>query len=120
MLYTKLTRDNHPEVCLTTYVMDAIPGMIGGEVRPAVVVCPGGGYRFLSPREAENMAIWFRQDGEYSAVLNLACASSFMTVQESTEYLAGILAGLKGAERIDFVGHSLGSILLRNGFGGDC
>ncbi len=65
----------------------------------------------------ENMAIWFRQKGEYSAVLNLACASSFMTVHESTEYLAAILAGLKGAERIDFVGHSLGSIILRNYLG---
>jgi len=74
MLYTKLTRDNHPEVCLTTYVMDAIPGMIGGEVRPAVVVCPGGGYRFLSPREAENMAIWFTAQGFHAFVLEYSIA----------------------------------------------
>ena len=69
MLHTRLPRDNHPKICLTTYVMDALPGMIGGEVRPAVVVCPGGGYRFLSPREAENMAIWFTARGFHAFVL---------------------------------------------------
>jgi len=65
----------------------------------------------------ENMALWFRQEGGYSAVVNLSCASSFMTVEESTERVAKILEGLKGAERIDFVGHSLGSIILRNYLG---
>ena len=69
MLYTKLYRDGNPDICLTTFVMDSIPGMIGGEVRPAVVVCPGGGYVHLSPREAENLAVLFNAHGFHAFVL---------------------------------------------------
>ena len=76
MLYEKLYRDEKKEVCLTTFVMDAIPGMVGGEVRPAVVVCPGGGYSHLSPREGENMAVWFNANGFHAFVLEYSISTN--------------------------------------------
>lgn len=76
MFYKKFYRDGGQEVCLTTFVMDAIPGMIGGEVRPAVVVCPGGGYSHLSPREAENLAVWFNANGFHAFVLDYSISSN--------------------------------------------
>jgi acetyl esterase/lipase len=50
--------DAHPEATLTTFIPDfteelALPP------RPAVIVCPGGGYRFLSSREAEPIVFRF-------------------------------------------------------------
>ena len=40
MLYETITREKNPEVTLKTFVMDPIPGMLGGDIRPAVVICP--------------------------------------------------------------------------------
>lgn len=65
----------------------------------------------------ENMAIWFRKNGDYSAVLNISYPSSFVTVAEEAKYIAEIVAALEGVEKIDFVGHSLGSIILRHYLG---
>jgi len=61
----------------------------------------------------ENMALWFRQTGDYSAVLNISYPSTFVTVEQEADQLAEIVASLEGAERVDFVGHSLGSVILR-------
>lgn len=61
----------------------------------------------------ENMALWFRAQGEYSAVLNVSYPSAFVTVEEETVQIAEIIAALEGVERIDFVGHSMGAIVLR-------
>ncbi len=61
----------------------------------------------------ENMALWFREKGEYTAVLNVSYPSTLVTVAEQAERLAQIIAKLDGVERIDFVGHSLGAIILR-------
>lgn len=69
MLYEKMYRDAVPEVCLSTFVMDPIPGMLEGDIRPAVVICPGGGYSHLSPREGENLAVWFNANGFHAFVL---------------------------------------------------
>ncbi len=61
----------------------------------------------------ENMALWFREKGDYTAVLNVSYPSTLVTVAEQAEQLAEIVARLDGVERVDFVGHSLGAIVLR-------
>ena len=38
--------------------------------RPAVVICPGGGYVYLSPREAEPIALAYAAKGIHAFVLN--------------------------------------------------
>lgn len=54
--------EEHPEATLTTYVVDNTPEL-KLTPRRTVVVCPGGGYHFLSDREAEPIVVQFLQAG---------------------------------------------------------
>ena len=54
---------------LTTYVLDDSPEMLKGESRPAVIICPGGGFFTCSDREAEPIAMYFASLGYHSFVL---------------------------------------------------
>ena len=40
------------------------------EIRPCLLICPGGGYEFCSQREAEPVALNFLPDGFNVFVLN--------------------------------------------------
>lgn len=60
---------------LTTYVLD--DPMENRAKRPAVVICPGGGYQFCSPREAEPIAAQFNAAGFHAFVLNYSVAPQF-------------------------------------------
>ena len=53
---------------VTTYVPEIFPE-IGRHCRPAVLICPGGGYEFLSDREAEGIALAFASEGIPAFVL---------------------------------------------------
>jgi acetyl esterase/lipase len=53
---------------LTTYLLE------GEAARPAVIVCPGGGYRYTSPREAEPIALKFNAAGYHAFVLDYSVA----------------------------------------------
>lgn len=53
---------------LTTYILD--DPMEQRTKRPAVVICPGGGYGMCSPREAEPIATQFNQAGFHAFVLD--------------------------------------------------
>ncbi len=44
------------------------------KVRPAVVICPGGGYRHLSPREGEPIAMQYLSMGFHAFVLRYSIA----------------------------------------------
>lgn len=54
--------DKHPEATLTTYCITST-AELKLKPRRAVVVCPGGGYRFLSDREAEPIVFKFLSAG---------------------------------------------------------
>lgn len=57
---------------LTTYIpYNASPS---DSPRPAILVCPGGGYGCVSPREAEPVALQFLTEGYYVFVLTYSCA----------------------------------------------
>ena len=63
MLHEKIILwDEHPEATLTTYVYDTI-GDLKAEPRPAIILCPGGGYSSLSTRESEPVASEFLAEG---------------------------------------------------------
>lgn len=57
-----LNRD-HSQAKLTTYVVEGL------RERPGVLICPGGAYRFISPREAEAVALQFCAAGFNAFVL---------------------------------------------------
>ena len=61
MFYQKFSlSEKYPEASLTAYVCASEPKV---DPRAAVIVCPGGGYGFLSPREAEPIVRRFFGEG---------------------------------------------------------
>lgn len=64
MIQTKQT-----EAELTLYLLDNFPIMDMDRIRPTVLICPGGGYSFLSERETEAIAIQMNALGFHAAVL---------------------------------------------------
>lgn len=54
---------------LTTYILDDSPEMLKGQSRPAIIICPGGGFFSCSDREAEPVAMYFAAQGYQSFVL---------------------------------------------------
>ena len=67
-----LREDIEPYPTLTTYVLD--DPMEKNTKRPAILVCPGGGYGFCSPREAEPIAMQYNAAGFHAFVLNYSVA----------------------------------------------
>lgn len=57
------------DVTLTTYVLDDSMETLCGKKRPAVLICPGGGYLYCSDREAEPVAMRFVAMGYHAFVL---------------------------------------------------
>lgn len=58
---------------LTLYLQNTPPGR-PEQTRPLVLVCPGGGYGMVSPREAEPLALAFLNMGHHAAVLTYSVA----------------------------------------------
>lgn len=61
--------EQRPEVVLETYILRASDQYQIGKKRPAVIVCPGGAYQWLSDREGEPIALKFNSEGFHSFVL---------------------------------------------------
>ena len=62
-----------PEACLKTYLIeDSAEFKIKN--RPVVIVCPGGGYCYLSDREGEILALQYAAMGCHAVVLNYSIA----------------------------------------------
>ncbi|MDF2539392.1 MAG: acetylesterase [Herbinix sp.] len=60
---------NQQAAILTTYILDNSREMDVERTRPMVIICPGGGYRFLSDREAEPIAVQMNAMGFHACVL---------------------------------------------------
>lgn len=58
------------KVYLDCYLLDSGLRLGQSMDRPAVVICPGGGYVYLSPREAEPVALAYAAKGIHAFVLN--------------------------------------------------
>lgn len=78
---------DRPSVTLTTYVLTDSPEMLNGQMRPAVLICPGGAYLGCSDREAEPVALRFAAMGYHAFVLRYSTYSSggFGTVDFSRD-----------------------------------
>lgn len=61
--------ENREDVTLTAYVLDDSFEMLNGKPRPAVLVCPGGGYINCADSEAEPVAMRFAAMGYHAFVL---------------------------------------------------
>ncbi len=85
MKYFQINVPNHPEATLEGYLLDC-EITLGQEVqRPAVVVCPGGGYLYCSPREGEPVALAYAAKGFHAFVLRYSTgrdAAGFAPLEE--------------------------------------
>ncbi len=60
---------NENQASIITYILDNSKEIDENRVRPMVIICPGGGYRFLSDREAEPIAIQMNAMGFHACIL---------------------------------------------------
>ncbi len=75
--------ERYPDATLTTYIHEYCHGE---RIRPAVIVCPGGGYHNLSPNEADPMAIYYANAGMNTFLLRYSIgerASEFRPLIEA-------------------------------------
>ncbi len=77
IITTKLDR-YHTQATLTAYLRDTTPDIVT-TTRPAIIICPGGGYAFVSPREAEPIAL------QLSAQDNQAFVLDYSTTDRSAD-----------------------------------
>lgn len=61
--------ENREDVTLTGYIIDDSPELLNGKARPAILICPGGGYFICSDREGEPVALRFAAMGYHAFVL---------------------------------------------------
>ncbi len=70
MRYEKvMIKTKRTEAELTIYSLDNFPAMDMDRIRPMILICPGGGYHFVSEREAEPVAMQMLALGFHAAVL---------------------------------------------------
>ena len=83
MFYKKFElTEKYPAATLTAYVCAANPQVAP---RPAVIICPGGGYLYCSPREAEPVALAYAARGIHAFVLRYSTgrnAKGFAPLEE--------------------------------------
>lgn len=76
---------DHPEATLEGYILDCEISLGQEANRPAIVVCPGGGYVYCSPREAEPVALRYAAKGFHAFILRYSTgwdAADFAPLKE--------------------------------------
>ena len=79
---------------LTVYIQENFEEIDSQRRRPMVIICPGGGYEFLSPREAEPVALRFLSLGFQAAVLSYSVESAHFPI--ALRQLARAVAVVRG------------------------
>lgn len=70
MLHETITLSKERNVSMKTYLIENSQELQNGITRPLVIICPGGGYAFLSDREAEPIALSYVSAGYHAIVLS--------------------------------------------------
>lgn len=70
-----MTCPGHEDATLEGYILDCELTLGQETKRPAVVVCPGGGYLYCSPREAEPVALRYAAAGFHAFILRYSTES---------------------------------------------
>ena len=69
MIKEIITLSEERNVTLTVYRLENSEEYQQGLLRPMIIICPGGGYSFLSDREADPVALRYLSAGFHAAVL---------------------------------------------------
>lgn len=74
-----------PEATLEGYILDCELSLGQEKLRPAILVCPGGGYVYCAPREAEPVALKYAARGFHAFILRYSVgmqAADFAPLKE--------------------------------------
>lgn len=98
-----LTFADRPNVTLTAYRLDESGEMPNAQIRPAVLVLPGGGYFVCSDREAEPIALVFLARGYHAFALrySVGAESTFPRPLHDAEAALDLLRANAAAWRLD-------------------
>lgn len=69
MIHQKINLSDTTQAYMTTYILDDGEYDRRGLKRPAVIICPGGGYTTVSKNEGEPVALFFNRHGYHAFVL---------------------------------------------------
>ncbi|MBO5137818.1 MAG: alpha/beta hydrolase [Spirochaetaceae bacterium] len=88
----KGVKNNDFSPYLTTYIIENQDEFSKNRKRPLVLICPGGGYKMLSQREAESVAIRMNSLGFHACVLWYSVApmtfpAALLDLAEAVNYL---------------------------------
>ena len=86
MLYKTMVLNQKRGVSLTGMVQDVGGEFRGIEARPAVLVIPGGGYRFCSDREADPVAAAYLKAGYHAFILRYSVGEDAVWPQPLKDY----------------------------------
>ncbi len=70
MLVQTISLQEDQSVTLTIYIQEPSEEMKHVQVKPGLLICPGGGYQFVSDREAEVVALEYLKEGYQCFVLH--------------------------------------------------
>lgn len=76
---------------VTGYIQEDYETLVAHKVRPALVICPGGAYRWRSPREKDAPAFAFLSMGYQVFILEYSCereAAGYRPLRELAETVA--------------------------------
>ena len=95
MLHETITLSEERNVTLTTYLIEDQAEYQHGGKRPLIVICPGGGYAFLSERESEPVALQYVAAGYHAAILRYGI-NEYAVAPGPLNDLAGAVAYIRG------------------------
>lgn len=86
-MYSEIFRlyENREDVTLTTYVQNESDSLLGNQKRPAILICPGGGYMKCATQESEPVALRFAAMGYHTFVLKY---STYFSLDSTTPFPA--------------------------------
>ena len=70
MIHEKIVVSEKSGAYMETYILNDGEYARKGMCRPAVLICPGGGYTMVSKDEGEPVALFFNRHGYHAFVLN--------------------------------------------------
>lgn len=85
MKMINMTIPGHEDATLEGYILDCEISLGQESKRPAIVICPGGGYLYCSPREGEPVALAYAAKGIHAFILRYSTgrkAAGFAPLEE--------------------------------------
>lgn len=103
MIHETIQLFDQSTATLTTYVHQDGEYDRKGVTRPAVLICPGGGYAFISQNEGEPVALAFARMGYHAFVLTYSVKMDhpFPTALRELAQAMSIIRGRAGEWRVD-------------------